>query len=625
MSTASPNVYQQIRITCSRDIWLKLNHCINIVQPMTSTPVAPKRDPMACWDEEERRAKYDEHQAHDSRALRIQNAETYSRAVTDFLSRNPATTSSSEAGVSSTAARVFVRARPLFSNEAERGEWNAVSADPALGDVVVHVGSERMVAGKGIVPSIGHQVYPGVSSVITDEEVYGSVQYLLQTAIDGGRATLFCYGMTGSGKTHSMSGIHARAPAELFAGLDSAEPIQLTAYELVGKKCFDLLSDEANKPEVFLRIGEDGNTHVCGNTQRPAAIASELQQMLQLASGNRETAATGANLTSSRSHAVYQLLLPGKGSFMMIDLAGNEGNVETFHHDKEQMAEAAEINASLMAVSSCLRARAVGQSHVPYRESTLTRVLRDAFTEDSSSLAMLACVSPACSHLERTTCTIRNAVKLLGDVKLPAVIAEELAHVSTQKKSGAAAAPTLAASRQVGSKQVTAKSRKAEAMRAVALTQLFTDVKVSWGAAALKMSEEDAKQLQKGLKEGDFAMSEDPSLWGGDGWFMLQEDMKRPALAALVEEQEVLAMFAKLREQRASDEFNLAAFEAFCVMLAEHCSVSVSAFIKMFRAIKGLPLCLTCLQAQTCPKVADSAVKNFAHFNGKCPGCFKPY
>merc|ERR1711988_1435815 len=99
----------------------------------------------------------------------------------------------------------------------------------------------------------------------------------------------------------------------------------------------------------------------------------------------------------------------------MIDLAGNEGNQETSAHDQERMAEAAEINASLMAVNSCLRARATAAKHVPYRDSILTRVLRDSLTDESSCIAMLVCVSPACSHLERTTCTLKNAVKLLGD------------------------------------------------------------------------------------------------------------------------------------------------------------------------------------------------------------------
>ena len=86
--------------------------------------------------------------------------------------------------------------------------------------------------------------------------------------------------------------------------------------------------------------------------------------------------AAGANATSSRSHAVYQIRTPAAGRLLLVDLAGNEGSIETLYHSKEQMAEAAEINASLMALKNCLHASATSAPHIPYRDSTLTRVLQ---------------------------------------------------------------------------------------------------------------------------------------------------------------------------------------------------------------------------------------------------------
>merc|ERR1712137_321435 len=88
--------------------------------------------------------------------------------------------------------------------------------------------------------------------------------------------------------------------------------------------------------------------------------------------------------------------------------------IETFNHTSDQMKEAAEINNSLMVLKACLEARAAGKAHIPYRESQLTRVLRDALTSDIACTAVLCCVSPACSHLERTLVTLRSAVNLTG-------------------------------------------------------------------------------------------------------------------------------------------------------------------------------------------------------------------
>jgi kinesin family protein 2/24 len=254
----------------------------------------------------------------------------------------------------------------------------------------------------------------------SDEGVYSQLQYLVERAKAGSMATLFMYGMTGSGKTYSTNLIHQKAPHELIA----IGPVRLISYELIGKRCFDLLG--AEKQEVHLCIGEDGATHVQGSTVREACTAAELQALLREAGTRRETSATGTNAESSRSHAVYQLSTFNGGTLTIIDLAGNEGNIETQYHTKEQMKQAAEINSSLMALRTCLAARSSGKSHIPFRESVLTRVLRDALTMQDAATAVLCCVSPACSHLERTLNTLRSAVNLTGNTNPTRPVDEEL-------------------------------------------------------------------------------------------------------------------------------------------------------------------------------------------------------
>ena len=79
------------------------------------------------WGEDERRARYAKHEAHDVRALRIANAEVFSRGVSEYR-QQCAREARSDNEVSAIAARVFARARPLFASETERGDWDCVTA-----------------------------------------------------------------------------------------------------------------------------------------------------------------------------------------------------------------------------------------------------------------------------------------------------------------------------------------------------------------------------------------------------------------------------------------------------------------------------------------------------------------
>jgi kinesin family protein 2/24 len=400
----------------------------------------------------------------DARANRISSAKVYANAVQNFRARpgkvaQPIVDAGSAGGGMS---KVFLRARPIFEHEVERGEWDCVS--PLGGGVVVHEGHEGMRSGHGFMKKLCNHEYATVGRIDDDEGVYNRLSYLVRKAAAGTMSTLFMYGMTGSGKTYSANIIQQKAPDELFDLGGTGATVELIAYELIGKRCFDLLVGEDQpgafsepralqptesksllrsaddttvttaKAEVHLRVGADGATHVSGSTVATAHDPAELRGMLARSSERRETSATGTNATSSRSHAVYCMRTRNGGSFTLIDLAGNEGNIETAFHSKEQMKEAAEINSSLMALRSCLQARAMGSSHIPFRESVLTRVLRDALLDTNASpVAVLACVSPACSHYERTIATVRSAVTLMGHLKPAPYTEDYLKEISVQQ------------------------------------------------------------------------------------------------------------------------------------------------------------------------------------------------
>lgn len=148
----------------------------------------------------------------------------------------------------------------------------------------------------------------------------------------------------------------------------------------------------------------------------------------------RTTHATEANDTSSRSHAICQIILRDKasgklcGKLSLVDLAGSERGNDTKSHNSQRRTESAEINTSLLALKECIRAledNKMGNKHVPYRASKLTLILKDCFTSAQAKTTMIATVSPGASSADHTLNTLRYADR----------IKEQKVHIHTRNKS----------------------------------------------------------------------------------------------------------------------------------------------------------------------------------------------
>ena len=238
--------------------------------------------------------------------------------------------------------------------------------------------------------------------------------------------TIFAYGATGSGKTHTLMGYHESPGMYLLAAADifkrlgalkggAALQLVISSYEIYGGKVFDLLNERSVLP-----VREDGKkkVNVVGLTQVTTATYAEFHEALLTASDARSTAVTGVHDQSSRSHAVLQLVLrPAAekkpdavaGRLSFVDLAGTERGRDTLNcTDKERQLEGAEINKSLLALKECIRSLDLGKAHIPFRGSKLTEVLRESFVGDSHTL-MIGNVSPCSDSVEQTLNTLRYA------------------------------------------------------------------------------------------------------------------------------------------------------------------------------------------------------------------------
>ncbi|KPI82926.1 putative MCAK-like kinesin [Leptomonas seymouri] len=254
---------------------------------------------------------------------------------------------------------------------------------------------------------------------------------LVETVFSYGNATCFAYGQTGSGKTYTMlgsakeSGLYAIAAREIFLRANNINAVVFVSfYEIYGRKIFDLLN---NRERLFAREDAEKVINICGLSEHQVTDIQEIFDVITAGSMYRAAGQTSANAESSRSHAVLQIEVRETksanvrrgpktiGRISFIDLAGNERGADTFDCDRKTRMEGAEINKSLLALKECIRALGMGKSHVPFRGSILTEVLRDSFTGNSRT-TMIATISPSTQHCVNTLNTLRytQRVKDLG-------------------------------------------------------------------------------------------------------------------------------------------------------------------------------------------------------------------
>ena len=262
----------------------------------------------------------------------------------------------------------------------------------------------------------------------TNQQIYEEMlEPMIKAAFNKTKITCFAYGQTGSGKTYTMMGLKSNnengqnnpglyllSCIDLFKYLKKKEysnlEIWVSFYEIYCNKLFDLLNNKN-----VLQAREDGKGHICiaGLIEKNAKNLNELMTLIDHGLSHRKAGITGANLDSSRSHAILQIALKtvdkepySKISF--IDLAGSERAVDTIDTTKQNKIDGAEINKSLLALKECIRALDMEKRHKPFRGSKLTLVLRDSFIGDCQTL-MIANISPCLSCSLHTLNTLRYA------------------------------------------------------------------------------------------------------------------------------------------------------------------------------------------------------------------------
>uniref|UniRef100_A0A674AD06 Kinesin-like protein n=1 Tax=Salmo trutta TaxID=8032 RepID=A0A674AD06_SALTR len=337
---------------------------------------------------------------------------------------------------------VCVRARPLNKKELTMKDLDVITI-PSKDVVMVHEPKQKVDLTRYLENQTFRFDYAFDDSTDNDMVYRFTARPLVETIFERGMATCFAYGQTGSGKTHTMGGdfsgknqdcskgIYALAARDVFLMLKKPNYKKLdlnvfaTFFEIYSGKVFDLLNRKAK-----LRVLEDGKqqVQVVGLQERDVKCTEDVLKLIEVGNSCRTSGQTSANAHSSRSHAVFQIILRRRGKmhgkFSLIDLAGNERGADTSSADRQTRLEGAEINKSLLALKECIRALGRNKPHTPFRASKLTQVLRDSFIGENSRTCMIATISPGMASCENTLNTLRYANRVKELTVDPGVMME---------------------------------------------------------------------------------------------------------------------------------------------------------------------------------------------------------
>lgn len=267
----------------------------------------------------------------------------------------------------------------------------------------------------------------------TQGEVYESTtRNLLDSVMDGYNATVFAYGATGCGKTHTITGTTQQpgiiflTMQELFERIgdrseDKVTELSLSYLEIYNETIRDLLVPSDRKGGLMLREDANQTVSVSGLSTHHPQNVQEVMDIIMRGNELRTMSPTEANATSSRSHAVLQINVAQKdrnadihephtmATLSIIDLAGSERASATKNRG-ERLIEGANINKSLLALGSCINALCDPRkrNHIPYRNSKLTRLLKFSLGGNCRTV-MIVCVSPSSHHFDETQNTLRYA------------------------------------------------------------------------------------------------------------------------------------------------------------------------------------------------------------------------
>jgi kinesin family protein 3/17 len=324
--------------------------------------------------------------------------------------------------------KVAVRVRPMNTLEKKSNSINCVDVDKNNNQITIN---------KTDTNDTKTFQYDFVYPIGTPQrQIYDELGFpLVESVFEGYNGTIFAYGQTGCGKTFTMMGeyndpdlrgIIPNAFSHIFGYISNEGSlkkflVRCTFLEIYNEDVRDLLGKDSSKK---LEVREDPKTGIFVKDLNYIIVknSAELENALTIGHKNRHTGETAMNQESSRSHCIFTVYIEigenmqdeknrkiRAGKLNLVDLAGSERQSKT-QATGVRLDEAKKINLSLSALSNVINALVENKSHIPYRDSKLTRLLQDSLGGNTKTV-MIAAISPSSYNYEETLSTLRYAAR----------------------------------------------------------------------------------------------------------------------------------------------------------------------------------------------------------------------
>ena len=418
------------------------------------------------------------------------------------------------------------------------------------GEPNAHANASRTQAESGT--SDGEYAFDRVFDASSDnKQVYDEcTRKIVQNVMDGFNGTVFAYGQTSSGKTHTMfgskdePGVIPLAVRDVFdavrRGSDREFLIRVSYLEIYNEKMMDLFApeyrggDDESASTLSIRENAERGTYVSGLREEIVTTPSQVLALLELGTKRRHVGATNMNAQSSRSHTIFRMIVesrafikddsPVSGSattststaasavlvstLNLVDLAGSE-RVSKTGAEGQRALEGSHINKSLMTLGIVINKLAEGVEskggHIPYRDSKLTRILQPALGGNSKT-AIVCAMTPCRAHVDESHSTLRFASRakcVVNNATVNEVVNASNAMIKKQQQEIAALKKQLeAGGDKVDDKAVEALRRQnAEAEREKQLMALALEDERAKAEEAVRAQKAKIDALTKALAD----------------------------------------------------------------------------------------------------------------------------
>lgn len=320
--------------------------------------------------------------------------------------------------------RVFARCRPISKQEIERGCALVAEVDTSIGKITITSNNKTKEFEFDC-------CFDGHSS---QQDVFGSVQGLLESFVDGFNVCLFTYGQTGSGKRFTMFGapnnlglLH-RSAEEVFSILSIRDPSTYTVvvqlFELYMDQLIDLIwrarngkKSQDEPPKLEIKVDPKKGVVVRNAERQQVRNYAELVSIYEQSERMRSTSATLAGATASRSHSIFMIELENMfnnetqttSRLSFVDLAGSERASKT-GATAIRLKEAQAVNKALSALGDVIAALSSGEKFVPYRNNKLTQLMQDSLGGNAKTV-MIVHFAPTDVCVEETLTSLSYAAR----------------------------------------------------------------------------------------------------------------------------------------------------------------------------------------------------------------------